>query len=61
MANLTTKELSGIEDSLKSEQNLICKCNMYASQTTDPILKSKFEQIARKHQTHYDKLCSLLG
>jgi len=61
MANLTTKELSGIEDQLKSEKNLICKCNLYAAKTNDLALKTKFEEVAQKHQHHYDQLFSLLG
>lgn len=61
MSNLTNKELSAIEDSLKCEQNLISKCNMYANQTQDTVLKTKLSEIAQKHQNHYDKLYSLLG
>ena len=61
MANLTTKELSGIEDQLKCEQNVICKCKMYAAETQDNVLKTKFENLAKKHQGHYDALYALLG
>ena len=61
MANLTSKELSAIEDSLKCEQTLISKCNMYANQTQDVTLKNKLNEIAQKHQNHYNKLYSLLG
>jgi hypothetical protein len=61
MSNLTSKELSAIEDSLKCEQTLISKCNMYACQTQDTELKTKLGEIAQKHQNHYDKLYSLLG
>ena len=61
MANLTSKELSGIEDELKCEQILVHKCTMYAQQTQDAALKSKLEEIAQKHQAHYDQLYSLLG
>ena len=60
MINLTTKELSAIEDSLKCEENLICKCKMYAAQTNDQELKNKFEEVAGKHMQHYNKLFSLL-
>lgn len=61
MVNLTTKELSAIEDSLKCEENLICKCKMYANQTQDGELKTKFEEVAQKHMQHYQKLYSLLS
>lgn len=61
MANLTTKELSAIEDSLKCEESLICKCKMYAEQAQDTELKNKFEEVAQKHMQHYNKLYSLLN
>lgn len=61
MANLTTKELSGIEDQLKSEENMICKCKHYAQTVQDVALQTKFEEIATKHQQHYNQLYSLLG
>ncbi len=61
MANLTSKELSGIEDQLDAEKILITKYSMYANTTQDAQLKAKLEQIATKHQEHFDKLYSLLG
>lgn len=61
MANLTTKELSAIEDSLKCEENLICKCKMYAASAQDTELKNKFDDVAQKHMQHYNKLYALLG
>ncbi len=61
MVTLTTKELSAIEDSLKCEENLICKCKMYAAQTQDTELKNKFDEVAAKHMQHYQKLYSLLS
>ncbi len=61
MANLTTKELSGIEDQLKSEENMICKCKYYADSVHDLALKNKFNEIATQHQEHYNQLLSLLG
>ena len=61
MANLTTKELSAIEDSLKCEETLICKCKQYAAQMQDTELKNKFDEVAQKHMQHYNKLYSLLS
>lgn len=61
MANLTTKELMGVEDQLSSEQILIAKYKMYAEATSDATLKTKFNSIASQHQQHFDKLFSLLG
>lgn len=61
MANLTSKELSGIEDQLKCEQTLISKCEYYAENTNDNALKMKLKEISQKHQNHYNQLYSLLG
>lgn len=60
MPNLSSKELSAIEDQLNYEQCLIKKYNSFASMCTDPTLKSKCSQIAGKHQQHYDKLLNYL-
>ena len=61
MLNLTTKELSGIEDQLTCEMTMIQKYKAYSNQVQDVSLKTKFNEIAQKHQQHYDKLYSLLG
>lgn len=61
MANLTTKELQGIEDQLGQEQILIKKFKMYATAATDPQLKTKCEQIASQHQNHYTRLLNQLN
>ena len=56
MQNLTARELTAIEDTLGQEMNLVKKYKMYASATTDPQLKTKCEEIATKHQNHYNTL-----
>lgn len=61
MANLTAKELSAIEDQLGIEQNVIKKYNMYAQNAGDSCIKTKCEQIAAKHQNHYNTLMSHLN
>ena len=61
MANLTTKELSAIEDQLCAEQTLVKKYQLYSQSSTDPQIKSKCEQIAAKHQTHFDRLMNQLN
>ena len=58
--NLTTKELTAIEEQLGQEQLLIQKFKMYAQMTPDQQLRSSCEQIA-KHQIHKDKLLNLLN
>lgn len=60
MANLTEKELSALEDQLTLEENLVKKYKTYAQQCTDQELKTKCEQIAAKHQTHFDTLLNNL-
>lgn len=61
MANLTSKELSLIEDQLGGEQLLIKKFQAYATQCTDPQLKTKCEQVAAKHQDHFNRLMTFLN
>lgn len=59
--NLTEKELSAIEDQLKNEQVLVTKIKAYAQMCSDQTLKQKCDQIAQKHQSHFDKLYSFLN
>lgn len=61
MANLTAKELTAIEDQLSVEQNLIKKYHMYAGQCQDTVLKQKCQEIAQKHQCHFDTLMGHLS
>lgn len=61
MANLTSKELSALEDQLNGEQLLIKKYTAYASQSSDPQIKAKCQQIAAQHQTHFDRLMGHLS
>ncbi len=61
MSNLTTRELTAIEDQLGMEQTMIKKYQMYAQQSTDPQIKTKCEQIATKHQNHYSRLLNHLS
>lgn len=61
MANLTSKELTLLEDQLSGEQLLIKKFQSYATQCTDPQLKTKCEQVAAKHQDHFNRLMTFLN
>ncbi len=61
MATLTEKELTAIEDQLGEEKLLVTKIKAYSQMCTDPQLKQKCDDIACKHQAHYDKLLSFLG
>jgi rubrerythrin len=60
MPNLTTKELSALEDQLNYEKLMIKKYNSFSDQCSDPQLKSKCKQIAQQHQQHYNRLFSYL-
>lgn len=57
---LTAKELSALEDELTAEQQLVKKYQMYAQMVSDPQLRTACEQIACKHQHHFDSLTALL-
>ena len=59
--NLTTKELTAIEEQLEQEQLMVQKFKMYSQMTNDQQLKTACEQIASKHEIHKNKLLSLLG
>lgn len=58
---LTTKELSAIQDQLSIEDNIIRKYNMYAQTTQDPQIRQKCQDIASKHQAHFNTLMSHLS
>ena len=61
MQNITTKELSAIEDQLNYEQLLIKKYKNYASMCQDAQLKTTCENLAAQHKTHFDTIISYLG
>ncbi|MBQ8439876.1 MAG: hypothetical protein IJX19_04380 [Clostridia bacterium] len=56
MAQITCKELSALSDLLTIEQNLVAKYKACACQTTDSAMKNQYEQIAQRHQRHFDEL-----
>lgn len=59
--NFSEKEINALEEELGAEQLLIKKFKFMAQSTTDPQIKTKCEQIAAKHQNHYDRLLSKLN
>ena len=61
MANLTTEELKAIEDQLGAELLIIKKFKSYAVLSTDAQIKTQCEQIAGRHQNHFDRLLSYLN
>ena len=60
MAQLSAKELSGLQDLLSSEELLIRKFQMLSETTSDPELKQQFLAISKRHQSHYDAMYSQL-
>ena len=60
MSNLTSKELTGLEDVLSKESLLIKKFQILAETTNDAQVKDQLNCIANKHQNHYNTLFSQL-
>ena len=56
MAQITSKELTAITDLLGMEENMVTKYHAYACMTSDNTLKNTYEQMAQRHQRHYDEL-----
>lgn len=61
MPNLTSKELTALEDQLNYEQILVKKYRTFAGQCSDPQLKMKCEQVASRHQDHFNRLMTHLS
>lgn len=60
MANLTSKELTALEDQIGFEQTLVKKYQAMAYMCTDMQVQQEFNTIAQKHQQHYNTLVSFL-
>ncbi len=56
MAQITCKEFSALSDLLGMEENLTAKYHACAAVTTDNVLKNEYEQLAQRHQRHFDEL-----
>ena len=56
MANLTTKELSALEDQLGFEQMCVCKYQAAARETNETELSNRFEQCAAQHRQNFSTL-----
>lgn len=57
---LTQKELNWLEDQLEHEQLMVSKFNDYASNASDSQVRSLCQEIAQKHQGHYNILMNHL-
>lgn len=60
MANLTTKELSALEDQLGFEKMLCCKYQDAANSTNETELKNCYTQYAAQHKHNYETLLAFL-
>ena len=61
MPNLTKPELNAIREQLQREKALISRFTASAKEAEDPQLRTLYEQIAARHQSHWNTLCGLLG
>ena len=61
MNQLTSKELTIIEEGLHAEMMLIEKIGAHAAQATDPQLKQACFETQRLHQRHAEMLMQQLG
>ena len=60
MASLTAKELTALEDTLGSEQNLVKKFQALASLCKDSRIQQELEGMAEVHQQHVNTLAKFL-
>ncbi len=56
MNEISEKELSALNDLLSDEELLVKKFKMLAEHAQDAEIKSKFEEISNKHQSHFNSL-----
>jgi len=60
MPNLTCKELTALDETLGSEQNLVKKYKAMASLCNDPKIRQDLENMANMHQQHANQLATFL-
>ena len=60
MAQITAKELTALSDLLGMEQLITQKYHCMASTATDAAIQDRYEQMAARHQRHFDELYSNL-
>lgn len=56
MSQLSEKELSALNDLLNEEELLVKKFQMLASHASDTNVKNQMNEIAGRHQNHFNKL-----
>lgn len=60
MANLTAKELTALEDQLNAELTLVKKYKHMASMCSDAQIQQCLNDVAQKHQQHFNTLMTFL-
>lgn len=60
MANLTSKELTALEEQISGEQILVKKYESMASLCNDTKIQQDLNNFANKHRAHYNTLISFL-
>ena len=60
MTNLTTKELTALDDQIRHEQVLVKKYQAMACLCADAKLQNELNSIADKHQQHCNTLLNFL-
>ena len=60
MANLTSKELTALEDQIGQEQLLARKYQAMSGMCTNPQIKQCLSDYAGSHQQHYNQLVTFL-
>ena len=60
MPNLSSKELSALEDQLGFERKLCCKYQDAAQTTQETELKTTYNQYAAQHKQNYETLLGFL-
>ncbi len=58
MAQITSKELTAIEDLSSAEQVLAAKCRCLAESTGDAALKDLYRKMEQSHCHHMEELCT---
>lgn len=60
MANLTSKELSALEDQISHEETLVKKYEAMACLCNDARIRTDLNGYADKHRAHYSTLVGFL-
>ena len=60
MANLTTKELSALEDQLGFEHTCVTKYQAASQETTETALQNCYNRFASQHQQNFNTLLGFL-